>query len=219
MGDMEKSQTAAAADDTSGKKKRPLAQRIVREVCIIAAVLLLLFSARWSLADHYRIPTGSMQPSVEIDDRVVVNKASYDVRLPFTDVTLIEVSDPARGEVVVLDSPEDGTLLLKRIVAIPGDTVEVRGGRLRINEVDVPVERDGDVLLERLGERTHRLELGSGGGPDFGPVLVPERHYLVMGDNRGNSRDGRIFGLVERRRIRGEAVGVYYRGGLGWHAL
>lgn len=194
-------------------------KRSSREVAVIAAALLLLFSARWTLADHYTIPTGSMQPSVHVDDRVVVHKAAYDVRLPFTDVTLFEVGDPRRGEVVVLDSPEDGELLLKRIVGLPGDVVEVRNGRLRINGDDVPIERTHDGFQEQIGDKSHLLQLTGSGGPDFGPVQIPDRQYLVLGDNRGNSRDGRIFGLVDRGAIRGEALGVYYRGGLGWHDL
>ena len=91
-----------------------------------SAVAFVLLSARSTLADHYRVPTGSMLPTVEISDRIVVNKAAYGLRVPFTDDYATHFEGPQIGDVVVLRSPEDGDTLLKRVVAIPGTTIEVR---------------------------------------------------------------------------------------------
>ncbi|HEY8078410.1 MAG TPA: signal peptidase I, partial [Labilithrix sp.] len=105
--------------------------RTVLETCAFAAVA---FFARASFADHYRVPSGSMEPTVQVGDHVAVAKAAYGVRVPMTDVWLARWADPARGDVVVLDSPEDGKVLLKRVVAVAGDRVEVRDGRVRIGD-------------------------------------------------------------------------------------
>ncbi|HMG52732.1 MAG TPA: signal peptidase I [Kofleriaceae bacterium] len=193
--------------------------RIVRELFVVAAFALVLMSARSTLADHYQVPTGSMQPSVEIDDHIVVNKAAYGLRVPFTGAYLARFGGPAVGDVVVLDSPEDSRVLLKRVVGVPGTRVEVRGGRLRIDGELAPVDRRADGLHEQLGGHDHALRLTAGGGPDWGPATIPEGRYLVMGDNRGDSRDGRSFGLVARDAILGRAMGVVWRGGPAWDGL
>jgi signal peptidase I len=178
----------------------------------LLAVLLLL-SARSSLADHYHVPSGSMQPTVAIGDHLVVDKRAYGLRLPFTDDTLLEGPEPEPGDVVVLASPEDGVTLLKRLVAGPGQTVEVRGGRLWLDGAEQPMHADAGGLEEDLGGHHHPVSLASGGGPDLGPVVVPADRYLVMGDNRGNSYDGRMFGFVPRSALRGRALGITWSGG------
>ncbi len=176
-------------------------------------VMGVALSARSSIADHYHVPSGSMEPSVEIGDRIFVDKRAYGVRVPFTSITLGEASGPSRGEVVVLESPVDGRTLLKRVVAVPGDRVEVRSGQIILDGRPVPIEDSGRE--EALGTHRHRLRRGDG-GRDFGPADVPPGKYLVMGDNRANSLDGRYFGLVDRDAIRGKALAVYYRNGFGW---
>ena len=168
-------------------------------------MMLVLLTARASLADHYTVPTGSMLPTVHVGDRVVVLKAAYGLRLPLTQVWLTEVETPTRGDVVALTSPEDGRVLLKRVVAVDGDRVSVRGGAVTL---------DGEAVPE-----PHRSLL-LGGGPDFGPVRVPDGRVLVMGDNRGGSHDGRLFGFVPVEAILGRAVAVYLRDGTpGWIPL
>ncbi len=176
-----------------------IVKRLVRDLLPLAAIVVVTFMTRSSLADHYRVPSGSMQPTVEIDDRVVVHKAAYGLRLPWSDVWLGDVAMPERGDVVVLTSPEDGRVLLKRVVAVAGDVVEVRGG---------------DAIVNGVVERRARLP---GEGPPFGPARVPDDMLLVLGDNRGNSHDGRSFGFVSRRDVLGRAVAVYLRdGSLDW---
>jgi signal peptidase I len=184
----------------------------MRDVVSVGAAAMIIATARSSLADHYFVPSGSMLPTVHTGDRVFVDKSAYDLRVPFTSVSLAERRDPARGDVVVLTSPESGDTLLKRLVAVPGDRVEVRDGALRLNGAAVPIEPSPTGPVEKLG-REHHLDLDSGGGPDFGPRTLGDDEYLVMGDNRGNSHDGRSFGFVSRSALKGRAVGVYARDG------
>ena len=194
--------------------RRDRARRIVREILSLVFFCTLLLAARSSLADHYRIPTGSMQPAVQVGDRVLVSKAAYDLRVPFTDWVAVTTGTPERGDVVILDSPDSEIRLLKRIVAVAGDRVAVRDGKVLLNGEPVPMRGQ----WEQLGTE-HKLG-DSGAGPDFGPELVPPGEYLVLGDDRGNSRDGRVFGFVRRSAIRGRAARVYYgNGGLTWRDL
>ncbi|MBK9001950.1 MAG: signal peptidase I [Myxococcales bacterium] len=172
----------------------------------LGAGIAALLVARASLADHYRVPSGSMQPTVHEGDRIIVNKLAYGLRVPLTETYLAELSVLERGDVVVLASPDDGTVLLKRVVALPGDRAAVL---------------DGEVFLNgRLAPHAYAIRREGGGGPDLSPLDVPAGAYLVLGDNRGNSRDGRSFGLVPRSAILGKAVAVYARdGSLVWLPL
>lgn len=140
-----------------------------------------------------------MEPTVQVGDHVVVSKLAYDLRVPFSHVRIVTFDAPARGDVVVLESPEDGTVLLKRVVAVPGDLVLVRGGRVFFD---------------------HETRLAGSGDVELGPVRVPAERFLVLGDNRDNSHDGRAFGFVSRRAILGRASAVIARSGrLCWLRL
>jgi signal peptidase I len=184
-----------------------------RQVTSLLTVVAVCTVARASLADHYLVPSESMEPTVHPGDRILVDKAVYGLRLPFTESYFLRFRDPLPGEVVVLDSPGDKIVLLKRVVAGPGDVISVRSGRLELNGHEVGLQvRDGQ-LYEQLGTKPHPLGLDDGGGPAFGPVRIPEGKFLVLGDNRGNSRDGRFFGLVDRGAILGRADVVYWRAG------
>jgi len=160
-----------------------------------------------------------MQPTVEISDRIIVNKAAYGLRVPFTSTYATHFDGPKIGDVVVLRSPEDGDILLKRVVAIPGTTVEVRDGHVRLDDQPAQIEQHGERWIEDLAGTLHDVRLTHGGGPDFGPTTIPRGRYLVMGDNRGDSHDGRSFGLVERDAIVGRAIAVYWRAGFVWEPL
>jgi signal peptidase I len=188
--------------------------KLVREYLITAFAILCLFAARSSLADHYLVPSGSMQPTLLPGDRVFVDKQAYGLRVPFTLVTLIDGQRPARGDVVIFDSPEDGTRLIKRVVAVAGDVVEVRGGNVHIDGASTASSADASV--ETLPEGSVSLDLRRGGGPELGPTRVPPGHVLVLGDARGNSRDSRYFGFVPERAIYGKAEAVFYRADQGF---
>lgn len=164
--------------------------------------MLGLLIARSSFADHYVVPSGSMEKTLHPGDRVFVDKRAYGLRVPFTLARIMPGDAPARGDVVVFDAPDDGTRLIKRIVAVGGDVLEVRDGHALVNGV--------------AHDEKAALELRMGGGPDIGPLRVPEGHVFVMGDFRGNSRDSRFFGFVREDRIYAKAERVYYRSGNGF---
>ena len=186
-------------------------------VLITGAVLLV---ARASLADHYRIPSGSMEPTVLVGDQICVNKLAYGLRVPASQVYLAPGAEPQRGDVVVLDSPTEDEVLLKRVVAGPGDVVSVVDGVVRLAGVPTDTHIVNGARVEELAGRAHPLNLEFGSGPALPPVRVPVGRYLVLGDNRGNSRDGRYFGWIERGAILGRAVAVCVRGGrLAWNPL
>ena len=169
--------------------------------------LFAMLAARSSFADHYLVPSGSMENTLFPGDRVVVDKRAYGLRVPFTLLKLTQGDAPARGDVIIFDAPDDGTRLIKRIVAIGGDRLEVRGGHVFINGI--------------AGDAKAALELRQGGGPDVAPITVPAGHVFAMGDFRGNSRDSRFFGFVREDQIYARAVDVYWRAGEGfvWKAL
>jgi signal peptidase I len=209
-----------AAESSSKAPESPRWRRWLREIAVTAAFAIVVLSARSSVADHYVVPSGSMLPTVEIGDRIVVNKTAYGLRVPFTRYALAEFAGPARGDIVVLDDPEeDGKTLLKRVIAVPGDHVAVHAGHIDINGAPVPIEHRADGDHELLGDADHLVDLSRGGGPNLDDTTIPDDKYLVMGDNRGDSRDGRYFGLVDRCAILGRAARVFWRGGPAWKAL
>lgn len=189
-------------------------RRIGTELLILAAVIVCSLAARSALADHYYIPSESMEYSLRAGDRVLVDKTAYGLRVPFTGVKITEGALPERGEIVVFDSPESGVRLIKRVVAVAGDVVEVHDGKLTIN--GQRLESKNAVDLELFGERQAQLNLGGGGGPDMEATVVPEGRVMVMGDNRGNSRDSRAFGFIAKDEIYGHAFRLYYRRGDGF---
>ena len=190
-----------------------------REALPLVVMLLLLTAARSSLANHYVVPSGSMQPTLQPGDRVVVDMRAYGLRLPFTGQVLIAEGRPQRGDVAVFDSPHDGTRLIKRVVAVAGDRVDLRHGHLYLNGQPLAVDRSRQT--EQFGQRSAHLDLDDGGGPDLTDCIVPPGKVLVLGDHRGDSFDGRFFGFVEADRIYGKALAVYYRRGQGleWRTL
>lgn len=189
------------------------------EALRIGLLLLLLLVFRSSFANHYVVPTGSMQPNLQPGDRVLVDMRAYGWRLPLAGTLLAGSGQPRAGDVAVFASPHDGVRLIKRIVALPGDRVAVRDGHLWIN--GQPAAIPGDASLERIGGRMVRLELADGGGPDMFETVVPTGQALVVGDHRGDSFDGRMFGYVPLSAFYARAVAVYWRRGEGpgWHRL
>jgi signal peptidase I len=199
----------------------------------LAIPLLLIAAAKSALADLNPVPTGSMIPTVLEGDVVFVNKLAYDLKVPFTTLRLARWADPARGDIVVCFAPDDGTRLLKRVVGLPGDTIELRNDRLLINDQPLrydALERD-TVGFHYLDEKTRlaawfaREQLEGRPHPvmiqprrpalrNFGPLTIPAGSYFMLGDNRDDSRDSRFFGLVPREQIVGEAKAVFVSGDL-----
>jgi len=197
-------------------------QREIRPLLIVAIVL---FSIRSSLADWNDVPSGSMEPTILVGDRIFVDKLAYDLKVPFTTWHLAQWSSPQRGDIVVFYSPKDNTRLIKRVVGLPGDFVELQKDQLIINGKPVhysPLGADISAQLpaterqqslfatENLSGHLHAVMAipNLPAKRDFGPVRVPEGCYFMMGDNRDNSYDSRYFGFVQRQRIVGKATAV-----------
>ena len=188
--------------------------------------LMMIF--RSAVADWMYVSSGSMNPTIVEGDRILVDKNAYGWRIPFTTVVLAQGNDPVRGDIVIFDSPEDEKTLVKRVIGLPGDTVEMRDEHVLINGIALDygleqVSADNDLpratreqqhhyLAERLGNQVHPIMLlpDRPAARSFGPIIVPENQYLVLGDNRDNSKDSRYIGLVTRARIVGRAFGVAY---------
>ncbi len=187
-------------------------------------VLLVVTSFRSAIADWNDVPTGSMKPTILEGDRIFVNKLAYDLKVPYTRRRLAQWADPERGDVVVMFSPTDGTRLVKRVVGLPGDTVELRNERLLIDgeaavyePIDSELEAElghlarGRILAtERVGDHEHPIMINPGIAAmrTFGPVAIPEGHYFVLGDNRDESGDSRYFGFVPRSAVAGKATAI-----------
>ena len=184
-------------------------------------LFMLLFGVfRTAVADWNPIPSSSMRPNLLEGDVVFVNRLAYNVKLPLTDVVIARTGEPLRGDVVTFSSPADGTRLIKRVLALPGDRVEIRNERLVINgveshyaleEVVQETTAEGRMDALRLDEtvdgRRHRIQVLPQRlvRRDFGPVTVPRDAYMMLGDNRDNSADSRYIGFVPRHLLIGRA--------------
>jgi len=191
-----------------------------------ALFLLLMFGFRSAWADWVTVPTGSMNPTIVEGDRVLVDKHVYGLRVPFTLTRVTSGRDPSRGEIVVFDSPRDGISLVKRVVGLPGDVVQLDGEVLIVNGVRARYAPGDEAKVDALLAKTQRedpqiyREAGLATEHDiqvlphrsalrnFGPVTVPTGQYFMMGDNRDNSGDSRYFGFVPRRNLVGLASRV-----------
>jgi signal peptidase I len=184
-----------------------------REYRGFAVFIVLMVIFRSALADWNVVPTGSMKPTIVEGDRILVNKLAYDFMVPLTHISLHKFADPGRGDIVVFDSKAANNRLVKRVIGLPGDTVEMRDNRLVINGIAarysaVAYEADATFAIESYLNMSHRIELASTGVSrfsTFGPVTVPKDHYLVLGDNRDNSADSRFYGFIPRDEIVGNA--------------
>jgi signal peptidase I len=191
------------------------------------AFLLLFGLFRTAVADWNPIPSGSMHPNVLEGDVVFVNRMAYDLKLPLTDTILAHLGEPRRGDIVTFSSPADGTRLIKRLVALPGDRVEMVNKHLIINGQvaqytplnSVPLAGRGDDLhwqverfMEAVGQQGQAREIqfldGRRSIDSFEPITIPAGHYLMLGDNRDNSADSRFIGLVPRHLLIGKAVRI-----------
>ncbi|MFZ5482052.1 MAG: signal peptidase I [Myxococcota bacterium] len=222
-----------------------------------AIALLIFFVIKSIVVEPFQIPSGSMVPTLAIGDFIFASKFSWGLRIPFTDVEVLPLGEPERGQIGVFVYPptqskdplcgvktfpmrtvsfltlgavagpeECGVDYIKRIVGLPGDTIELRDDVLWLNGVEQPRREVGAVEYvdqtcrsqrmveyeEVLDGKPHPvLQSAYGQGPlaDFGPTVVPEGHYFVMGDNRDNSADSRVWGFVPRENMRGKATMVW----------
>ena len=187
-------------------------------------VLLIVFLLRSFLIEPFQIPSGSMIPTLEVGDFVLVNKFAYGVRLPVIGTKILDVDDPERGEVMVFIPPHEDKYYIKRIVGLPGDTVRYEDKNLYINGVSIDKEYVGDIEVptgigplsgkgysETLGEVPHFIQYIDAVGQRRTRTtwVIPGGHYFMMGDNRDNSADSREWGAVPEENIVGKAVAVW----------
>jgi signal peptidase I len=185
--------------------------RWITELIVIVMIVLLI---RAFVAQAYNIPSGSMKPTLLVGDFILVNKLVY------------RFSEPQRGDIVVFKYPIDPNIdFIKRIIALPGEEVEVRNNQVFINGKPLPLievgrgEENGvrkviyeEVMLEGIKHKVQFYEDFPFSKRDFGPVVVPPNHYFVMGDNRDNSEDSRYWGFLPRENIVGKAFVIYFSG-------
>jgi signal peptidase I len=227
-----------AAGDTiaaGGGMKAPPAYKepvLVEYARSFFPVILIVLLLRSFLVEPFRIPSGSMMPTLLVGDFILVNKFAYGLRWPVLNSKFLEVGDPQRGDVVVFRFPEDPSVdYIKRVVGVPGDEIFYRNKTLYVNGEAAPRTPLGaytgvgsgrsmtgaQVALERLPEIEHRI-LMNPMAPDlapgcrqllYGPVVVPEGSYFVMGDNRDNSNDSRCWGVVPEGNLVGKAFAIW----------
>lgn len=195
-----KKQTNRSEPDTTRPKKSRLRENVE---AILIAILLALF-IRTFIVQAFKIPSGSMKPTLQIGDHILVNKFTYGVDLPFTDVTIIPGGRPERGDIIVFEYPvEPDKDFIKRVIGIPGDVVEIRDKTVYVN--GKPIDQGYTMHTE-----DHVIPVGKNPRDNFGPVRIPENEYFVLGDNRDNSYDSRFWGFVEEETIKGKAFIIYW---------
>lgn len=192
-----------------------LLSRILKENRTLLVFIVLMSLFRSSFADWNTVPTGSMKPTILEGDRILVNKMAYDIRLPFTHMSLLKVADPDRGDIVVFDSEVSGLRLVKRVIGIPGDIIEMRDNVLHINgerlmyQAVSSTDATEELSENLLGiEHLVRIEKSGSSLSSFMPVKVPQGYYLALGDNRDNSSDSRVIGFVPRSEMVGRTRSV-----------
>lgn len=189
-------------------------------------VLLIVLVFRSFLFEPFKIPSGSMIPTLLIGDFIVVNKYSYGLRLPVMNNKVLSLGEPARGDVTVFRYPLDpGVNFIKRVIGLPGDTITYRekqlfingdlveekaGGRYLSSDVKCSTpRRDAVRLRENLETRRHNILIHEGSRSRNGQWVVPQGHYFMMGDNRDRSNDSRVWGFVPEENLVGRAVGIW----------
>lgn len=187
------------------EKVRKSTKRLIWEYTeAIVTALLLALLIRAFVIQAFKIPTGSMIPTLVVGDHILVNKFIYGVKVPFTDEKILPLKEPEREDIIVFKYPEDPSRdFIKRIVAVGGDTIESKDKVIYIN---------GKPVKEPYVQHTDDSIRPGGVEPrdNFGPITVPEDEYFVMGDNRDQSYDSRYWGFVDEKAIKGEALIIYW---------
>ena len=215
-------------------------QKLIKEIKSIALIIFLVLTFRSMFFEPFRIPSGSMIPTLMIGDFILVNKFSYGLKIPFTDVVLGDKSynpiyllkrdGPKRGDVIVFKYPKDLSVnYIKRVVGLPGDTIEIRNKVVFVNDKALePKEIDGKAIMEdmddkfkgynlkfydvKTGDAKHVIQQDNDNyyKVDFDKITVPANSYFVMGDNRDFSYDARYWGFVKHEEVKGKAMFVWF---------
>ncbi|MBF6057920.1 signal peptidase I [Thiomicrorhabdus heinhorstiae] len=201
-------------------------------------VFLVVLVLRSFIIEPFRIPSGSMYPTLEIGDFIAVNKFAYGVKLPVLQTKVIEIGEPERGDVVVFRFPKDPDVdYIKRVIGLPGDRITYIGRTIFVNDQPVELKPIGkyhgyasgavmngasEVEETLPGGKKHHILLDlDKSSIDMNTIVVPEGHYFVMGDNRDHSNDSRFWGFVPERNLKGKAFGIWmnWDDGLHWDRI
>lgn len=215
-------------------------QKLIKEIKSIAIIIVAVLTFRSMFFEPFRIPSGSMIPTLMIGDFILVNKFSYGLKVPFTDIVLGDKSfnpiyiagksEPKRGDVIVFKYPKDLSInYIKRVVGLPGDKLEIRNKVVYVNDKAIePKEFDGKAIMDdmdekfkgynlkfykvKTGEVEHVIQQDNDNyyKVDFDPITIPKDSYFVMGDNRDFSYDARYWGFVTHEQIKGKAMFVWF---------
>lgn len=212
-----------ALEDKLGFARKSTLREYSESIGIAVAIALLL---RAFVVEAFQIPSGSMIPTLEVGDHIFVAKFSYGLVVPFSNKKILEFRQPNRGDVIVFKYPQDPSIdYIKRVVGLPGEKLELRHNELFINDRPMPREhvgayhgsaddRDSELWQETLDERRHQaLQDASRMPQNYGPIVVPPGNVFVMGDNRDNSSDSRVWGTVAHDLIKGRALIVWWSRG------
>ena len=204
--------------NTREKKKKSLFREYL-EAGIIALILALFIRA--FVIQAFKIPSGSMKPTLLIGDHILVNKFIYGIKMPFVDRYIMPIKKPKRGDVVVFKWPRDERKdFIKRVVGIEGDTIEIKNDVLYVNGEKIKKEYVGkyrddniavaDKYLELIDKSQHYILDEYIKHENYGPVIVPKNSIFVMGDNRDNSHDSRYWRFVSLNKLKGKAIIIYW---------
>jgi len=183
----------------TAKRKMGIVQEYAES--IIVAIIIALF-IRAFIVQAFKIPSGSMEPTLLIGDHLLVNKFEYGVHIPFTEVKVFDYHKPQRGDIIVFTYPVDQSKdFIKRVIGLPGDSIEIRKKKIYINH---------KLFTAPYGTYSDPDTVTQVPRDNFGPVVVPENHVFVMGDNRDRSYDSRFWGFVDYGKIKGKAWIIYW---------
>ncbi|MCA9295807.1 MAG: signal peptidase I [Phycisphaerales bacterium] len=193
----------------------------------LLVIILVISTFRSAVADWNDVPSQSMEPTILTGDRIIVNRLAYDLKVPFTRYSIAEWGAPERGDIIIFEAPHNDVRMVKRVVGLPGDRITLISNRLYVNGSPVGLELAPPSLVdteeladplphlyaeETIGSDTHLVmfQPSRASRHTMAAIDVPEGQFFVMGDNRDNSGDSRVFGLVPRDRIMGKVVGVAF---------
>jgi signal peptidase I len=229
-----------AMDEHLAFARKSTLREYAESIGVAVAIALLL---RAFVVEAFQIPSGSMIPTLEVGDHIFVSKFAYGLGIPFTNAKVLQLAEPQRGDVIVFKYPLDpSTDYIKRVVGLPGDVIEMRAEELYVNGRRIarqrapggyhyldgqrgsalPDEHEGELWIETLDSKRHQIILDPvRGGRDFQRRVIPAGQVFVMGDNRDNSSDSRVWGTVNRDLIKGKALVVWWSRGTseGWSPI